>query len=169
MIRRVLILSALSALAFVACSSENISSSPTENNKITCDVIVDTDSALVLKIVVPDSGSVINDFSLTNNIIYNIFLWKQIIELEKNTPQSSLDQACIKANANDEEIRKEFKDRNINATVTTVCEENVIENTVTINNYPLGKNPIPLLAAPYVYECNEIQRTGKFPEDDDEE
>ena len=149
MIKRVLVLSALSVLTFVACSSENISSSPKENDKITCDVIVDTDSALVFKIVIPDSGSVLHDFSLTKNK----FLWKTIAEFEKDIPQSLLDQVCINSNAEAEELREELKDRSIDAIVTTECKENIVERTITVESL-FRQNPMPRLAAPMVYNCD---------------
>ena len=126
----------------------------------TCEVLVDTDTAFKVKIVVPDSATMTFNASF-RNYIYEMI---QTVEFRPDLPQSSLDAECANAKADAAEIKEELRLVDAIGDITVTCEGNVItQNSYTLSESKL--NPMPLIAADYFSDCEEIQKTGVLPPD----
>ena len=130
---------------------------------VTCEVLVDTDTSFKVKIVVPDSATMTFNASF-RNYIYEMI---QTVEFRPDLPQSSLDAECANAKADAAEIKEELRLVDAIGDITVTCEGNVItQNSYTLSESKL--NPMPLIAADYFSDCEEIQKTGVLPPDFDE-
>ena len=128
----------------------------------TCEIIVDTDTAFKIKVVVPDSATMTFNASF-KNYIYEMI---QRVEFSPDLPQSALDAECANAKANAAEAKEELQLVDAIGDVSVICEGNAI----TVTTYALCEsklNPMPLIAADYFSDCEEIQKTGVLPPDFD--
>ena len=132
--------------------------------KPTCDVITDIDTAFKMIVVVPDSVTMTLEASFIN-YIYEL---KQRVVFDPKISQSVLDTECAEAKAEADEIKKMMQEAGAIGEDVVTCEGNVItEISTTLSESKL--NPMAPIAAQFYSDCEEIQKTGVIPFDDDEE
>ena len=124
----------------------------TENGKVTCDVVEDDESTFQMVIVDPDSVTM----TLTATNTNGLFSLNAVAVFAPNVPQSVIDKEC--ANAKAEAAEEEDGE----AVVT--CNGNVITETESMF---VGQNLLNLIAPTLIAVCDEIQKTGIIPEDEE--
>ena len=130
---------------------------------VTCEVLVDTDTAFSMKITVPDSITMTADAKYKDSI----FTMTQTGVFPPETPQSQLDEECKEAKADNNDLKRTLEEQaRVKMDFTTKCDGNIIAlsfSALSISDL----NPIPVIAAQLTYDCDEIQRNGDFTTDEE--
>lgn len=132
---------------------------PSGPAKATCEILDDTDNLFKMKIVAEDSVTEIIHVTYQNET----FTMKVVDEFDSKVAQSTVDQECADAKAVAEEELKEFEDVGINPNYTIKCEGHVITESLSMQS---AKNIMPMIATPFIGDCDKIQETGIIPEDE---
>ena len=134
---------------------------PSGPTKATCQIIEDTDNLFKMKVVVEDSVTATVEAIFQNGS----FTMKEVDEFDSKVAQSSVDQECTDSKAEAADEIKEFEEAGVDAKYAISCEGHVITESLSMHN--ITTNIMPMIAAPLIGECDQIQETGVIPDDDE--
>ncbi len=139
----------------------NTVAKPSGPAKATCQIIEDTDNLFKMKVVVEDSVTATVEAIFQNGS----FTMKEVDEFDSKVAQSSVDQECTDSKAEAADEIKEFEEAGVDAKYAISCEGHVITESLSMHN--ITTNIMPMIAAPLIGECDQIQETGVIPDDDE--
>lgn len=132
---------------------------PVSNSgKATCQITEKTTNTLKMVMVQPDSGTIYMSYEYANAT----FVTEARFEFLTTMPMDRINQYCNEAKADALEMAEE--EEGIVADVN--CDGYSISETIT---EPASMNVLPFIAPEMTKYCEEIQKTGVIPDDDDDD
>ncbi|MBR5413467.1 MAG: hypothetical protein IK114_10585 [Fibrobacter sp.] len=129
----------------------------TDPTRATCQITEKTTNTLKMVMAQPDSGSIYTSYEYKNGTLVTEARFDFLMTM----PLTQINEYCADLKADAAEMAEED-----GSVVDVDCDGYRITVTVVEQS---SMNVLPYIASDMVEYCNEIQRTGVIPEDDDEE
>ena len=125
------------------------------SDKATCQITEQTTTTLKMVMVQPDSGSITTLYEYKTDSLVTLVQFDFLPAM----PQDSINAFCAEEKIGAREMEEE------GAVVNVTCGDNTITERIAV---PSSFNPIPFIAPEMTEYCEEIQRTGIIPDDEDD-
>lgn len=126
------------------------------SDKATCQITEQTTTTLKMVMVQPDSGSITTLYEYKMDSLVTLVQFDFLPAM----PQDSINAFCAEAKV---DVPREVEEEG--AVVNVTCGDNTITERIAV---PSSFNPIPFIAPEMTEYCEEIQRTGIIPDDEDD-
>jgi len=191
MLKKLFLSAAIVALVFTACDSESSTSPKTDDqskeyitqqfgatengtveikepvidtnpttvitsDKATCQITEQTTTTLKMVMAQPDSGSITTLYEYKMDSLVTLIQFDFLPAM----PQDSINAFCAEAKV---DVPREVEEEG--AVVNVTCGDNTITERIAV---PSSFNPLPFIAPEMTEYCEEIQRTGIIPDDEDD-
>lgn len=125
------------------------------SGKATCKITQKTGTAFEMVAVQPDSGSITTLYEYKMDSLVTLIQFDFLPAM----PLDSINAFCAEAKVDAGEVEED------GAVVNVTCGDNTITERIAV---PSSFNPLPFIAPEMTEYCEEIQRTGVIPDDDEE-
>ncbi|PWJ67197.1 hypothetical protein SAMN05720473_10167 [Fibrobacter sp. UWB15] len=125
------------------------------SGKATCKITQKTGTAFEMVAVQPDSGSITTLYEYKMDSLVTLIQFDFLPAM----PLDSINAFCAEAKVDAGEVEED------GAVVNVTCGDNTITERIAV---PSSFNPLPFIAPEMTEYCEEIQRTGIIPDDEDD-
>ena len=125
------------------------------SGKATCKITEQTTTTLKMVMAQPDSGSITTLYEYKTDSLVTLVQFDFLPAM----PQDSINAFCAEEKIGAREVEEE------GAVVNVTCGDNTITERIAA---PSSFNPLSFIAPEMTEYCEEIQRTGIIPDDEDD-